>query len=172
MDIAILKAKHPTYYKTYLANVNDGPVLEVFEKHWQESFAFWSAITEGQSCFSYAAGKWTIKQILLHIIDTDRVFGYRVFALARSEKQELLSFDQDEYVDHSEADNRTWKEILAEYEAVKSANYLLLKGLSEKQWQGENNMAGQPISVLALAYVMPGHDLHHIAICKERYLKD
>jgi hypothetical protein len=170
MQIAILKGSHPAYYGNYLKNVSEGPVLEVFHRHWQETSSFWHSISEDQSKLRYAQDKWSIKEMLLHIIDTDRVFGFRAFALSRGEEQELQSFSQDDYASHSEAERRSWKGILEEYEAVKMANYSLFKSFSEKQWQAEKMMGGEPISVLALAYVMPGHDLHHLKICKERYL--
>jgi uncharacterized damage-inducible protein DinB len=170
MHISILKGSHPAYYQNYLSQVSDGPVLEVFHKHWQETSAFWQAISEDQSKYRYAKEKWSIKEMLLHIIDTDRVFGSRAFALSRGEKQELLSFSQDDYASQSEADRRSWKSLLEEYEAVKTANYILFQSFSEKQWRAERVMGGAPISTLALAYVMPGHDLHHLKVCKERYL--
>jgi uncharacterized damage-inducible protein DinB len=170
MQISILNGSHPAYYKNYLSQVSEGPVLEVFHKHWQETSAFWHSISEDQSKCRYAKDKWSIKEMLVHIIDTDRVFGFRAFSLSRGEEQELLSFSQDAYASQSEADRRSWKDILEEYEAVKNANYILFQSFSEKQWLAERVMGGAPISTLALAYVMPGHDLHHLKVCKERYL--
>jgi uncharacterized damage-inducible protein DinB len=171
MDIAILEGKHPAYFKNYLSYLSDGPVLEIWENYLPATLAFWRSISEAESNYAYAEGKWTIKEMLLHIIDTDRIFAYRALAIARGEKQALPSYDQDLYVANSDANRRPYQEILKEYESVKIANLSLLQSFNERQWQASGMMADAETSVLALAYVMPGHDLHHIEICKSRYLK-
>ena len=170
MDHTILKGQHPDYFKNYFAQVSDGPLVEVWENYLEEALEFWRSISEAEANYAYAEGKWTIKEMLLHIIDTDRIFGYRALAFARGEKQALPGFDHDHYVQHSEANSRAYADLLQEYESVKIANLSLVKSFTEAQWQRSGNMADVETSVLALAYVMPGHDLHHIAICKERYL--
>lgn len=170
MDITILKGQHPDYFKNYFAQLSDGPLVEVWENYLEEALEFWRSISEAEANYAYAEGKWTIKEMLLHIIDTDRVFGYRAMAFARGEKQALPGFDHNMYVEHSEANTRAFADLLQEYESVKIANLSLLKSFSEEQLQLSGNMSGVETSVLALAYVMAGHDLHHIAICKERYM--
>ncbi len=170
MDISILKGQHPAYFQNYFSQLSDGPILEIWESYLEEALEFWRSISEAEANYAYAEGKWTIKEMLLHIIDTDRVFGYRALAFARGEKQDLPGFDHDTYVQHSGANSRAFADLLQEYESVKIANLSLIKSFTETQLQLSGTMAGVETSVLALAYVMPGHDLHHIAICKERYL--
>ncbi len=171
MDISTLKGKHPDYFKNYLSYLSDGPVLDIWENYLPATLAFWRSISEAESNYAYAEGKWTIKEMLLHIIDTDRIFAYRALAIARGEKQALPSYNQDMYAANSDANSRAYEDILKEYESVKIANLSLLQSFNEQQWQASGMMADAETSVLALAYVMPGHDLHHIEICKARYFK-
>jgi len=170
MDIAILKGKHPEYFKNYLSQLADAPLLELWENCLTDALAFWRSISEAESNYTYAEGKWTIKEVLLHIIDTDRIFSYRALAIARGEKQALAGYDQDRYAANSDANGRAFEDILEEYESVKVSAFSLIKGFNERQLQACGLMAGAETSALALAYVMAGHDLHHIEVCKSRYL--
>lgn len=171
MDITILEGKHPAYFKNYLSYLSDGPLLDIWEAYLPNALSFWRSISEAEANYAYAEGKWTIKEMLVHIIDTDRIFAYRALAISRGEKQALPSYDQDLYVANSAANSRAYESILEEYESVKIANLSLLHSFSKQQLQASGIMAGAETSVLALAYVMPGHDLHHIKVCKSSYLK-
>ena len=171
MNTIILRGLHPDYFQNYFSKLSDGPIVEVWENYLEEALEFWRSISEAEANYAYADGKWTIKEMLLHIIDTDRVFGYRALAFSRGEKQALPGFNHNDYVKQSGANSRAYADLLQEYESVKIANLSLIKSFTDAQCQLTGDMAGVKTSVLALAYVMPGHDLHHISICKERYLR-
>jgi uncharacterized damage-inducible protein DinB len=118
----------------------------------------------------YAAGKWSVKELLGHLIDTERIFAYRALRVARADPTPLPSFEQDPYVAAAEADRCDWGEILEEFEHVRRASILLLRHLPEAAWTQTGTASGAPISVRALAYIMIGHVEHHLEILRERYL--
>lgn len=162
---------YPDYYSRYFDNVDEEPpILENWLALIQDSLAFWHEIGEEESLFRYEDGKWSIREVLLHIIDTERVFGYRALALARGEQKTLPGFDHNAYVLNSGADKRSWASLLQEYQSVKQSSLDLFAGLIEEQWRSTGQSEAGPLNMAALAYVIPGHDLHHQKIVKTRYL--
>jgi uncharacterized damage-inducible protein DinB len=118
----------------------------------------------------YASGKWSVKELLGHLIDTERIFAYRALRVARGDPTPLPSFDQDPYVAAAEADRCDWNELLEEFEHVRRASILLLRHLPETAWTRTGTASGAPITVRALAHIMIGHVEHHLDILRERYL--
>ncbi len=162
---------YPEYYQNYFQYLKeDLPILENCYNVLQDSLAFWNSISEEHSLHRYEAGKWSIREMLLHITDTERIFSYRALCLARGEQKNLAGFDHNEYVRFSEADRRSWASLLQEYQSVKQASLDFFASLSEKQWRAKGSTDAGPINMAAMVYVIPGHDLHHQRIVKERYL--
>ena len=122
--------------------------------------------------YRYAPGKWSIKEILVHLIDDERIYAYRALRFARNEQQGLIGFDQDEYVIYSHADKRELDNIFQEYEAVRKSTVALFNGLPDEALtrMGHGVGTANDASVRALAYHIAGHELRHINIIKERYL--
>lgn len=120
--------------------------------------------------YSYAPGKWTIKQMLGHIIDTERIFSYRALCFARNEQQALPGFDENQYVNESDFSGRSLNSLLNEFEFLRKSNILLFKSLSEEKLDRVGISSGEPISVRTLVYLCAGHLIHHIGVIKERYL--
>ncbi|MEM1136021.1 MAG: DinB family protein [Bacteroidota bacterium] len=130
---------------------------------------FFSEIPEEKLAYKYEADKWTIKEVLQHIIDTERIFAYRVFRIARGDKTSLADFEQDIYIDSSLANKKTRKELLEEFIAVRKATLSLINSLSDEGLKNMGFSSNYPLSARAAAFIIAGHELWHIKIIKERY---
>lgn len=145
-------------------------------KHLKDNFlmvrTFIYSLPEEKLVHRYAPGKWSIKEILVHIIDDERIFAYRALRFARNEKQNLIGFDQDAYAFYSKADERELDNIFDEYEAVRNATIALFNGLPEESFDrmGHGTGTANDATVRALAYHIAGLELHHISFIKENYL--
>lgn len=145
-------------------------ILQLLANLMHSSALLFESLTEDKANYSYAPGKWTIKEVLSHLIDTERVFAYRALCISRGEQQNLPGFEQDDYAANSEAAGRIWADLIGEYQAVRLSNLYLLRSLSRAQASRVGLANGNPASVSALAHMIAGHELHHINILKERYL--
>jgi enterochelin esterase-like enzyme len=128
-----------------------------------------SGLTEAQALMRYAPGKWTPKEVLVHITDTERIFTYRALRFARADAQELSGFEQDDYVANSEANDRTMSDLLTEYHAVRAATLTFFAGLNGGQLDRAGRANGGPVTVRSLLYITAGHEQHHLRILRERY---
>lgn len=135
-----------------------------------EIHAVFTGLSEAQAEKAYASGKWSLKEILLHQIDSERVFAYRAMRFARSDGQNLPGFEQDDYVVHSGANARSIASLLAEYDAVRAATLALFDTFTEEQLDRRGSANGGPATVRALLFIVPGHERHHLNIIRERYL--
>lgn len=142
---------------------------EVLRTQPAEIHALFSNLSEAQAEKAYAPGKWTLKEMLLHQIDSERVFTYRAMRFARGDSQDLPGFEQDEYVTHSAANARTVASLLAEYDATRAATVALFDTFTEEQLNRRGTANGGPVTVRALLYIVPGHEQHHLNIIRERY---
>ena len=123
-----------------------------------------------QQSHRYAEGKWSIKQVLHHLSDAERVFSYRAMRIARNDKTPLPSFDENAYVVAAEADGLEWSALLSEFESVRQSTLQMLRNSPEAAWTRLGVASGNPISVRALVLIMYGHVAHHLGIVRERYL--
>jgi uncharacterized damage-inducible protein DinB len=150
----------------------DGLLLKHLKDNFEHVKEFILSISKERLLYRYASNKWTIKEILVHIIDDERIYAYRALCFARNEKTKLPGFEQDDYVSFSNANDRPIENILQEYEAVRNATIALFEGLDEtallREGVANNNLA----TVRALGYHIAGHELHHINIIKEKYLNE
>ena len=167
------KGDYPEYAEMYMKLLPaDGLLL----KHLKDNFlmvkTFIYSLPEEKLVHRYAPGKWSIKEILVHIIDDERIFAYRALRFARNEKQNLIGFDQDAYAFYSKADERELDNIFDEYEAVRNATIALFNGLPEESFDrmGHGTGTANDATVRALAYHIAGLELHHISFIKENYL--
>ncbi|RZK23145.1 MAG: DinB family protein [Hymenobacter sp.] len=126
-------------------------------------------LTEAQALMRYAPGKWTPKQMLLHMIDTERIFTYRALRFARGDMQSLPGFDENEFAASSEANDRPMSDLLTEYHAVRAATLALFGSLNAAQLDRAGLANGAPASVRALVFITAGHERHHLGILRERY---
>ncbi|WP_229725120.1 alpha/beta hydrolase-fold protein [Hymenobacter baengnokdamensis] len=128
-----------------------------------------ASLTEAQALMRYAPGKWTPKEVLLHILDAERIFTYRALRFARADAQELPGFDENEFAAHSEANDRPMSDLLAEYQAVRAATLAFFGGLNGGQLDRAGRANGGPVTVRSLLYIVTGHEQHHLRILRERY---
>ncbi len=158
------------YYFTYINQVPAGDVCQVLDAQRADALAFFRGVSEEQSLHRYAPDKWSIRQVLGHINDTERVFAFRALWFARGLDEPLPSFDQDVAVPAAASDDRSWRSHLDEFDAVRGATLALFQALPAQAWQRRGIASGNPVSVRALAYITAGHAAHHLTILRERYL--
>lgn len=162
---------HP-YFQRYIDRVPEGDLLALMSRQKDDIIAFFENIPAEKHSFRYAPGKWSIREVLLHLTDTERVFAYRALVAARCDDKIVLpSMEEDHYAACSEAERRTMKDLLEEFKTVRSASEHLFRSLSEAQAVFRANSNGFPVTARAIAYVMHGHVLHHRSVVEERYLK-
>ena len=158
------------YYFKYIDLVTSDDIVPTFESQMGETIQFLSGITEEQSLHSYAPGKWTIREMLNHINDGERVFAGRAFWFARGFTDPLPSFEQDVAVQMAQANNTSWAELVEEFKNLRLSSISLFKNLPEEAWSRTGVASDNPISVRALAYIMAGHVAHHLGVLREKYL--
>lgn len=166
-------SEYPEYAEMYMSLLpDDGQILTHLENNFQTVKDFIYALPEEKLLYRYAPEKWSIKEILVHIVDDERIFAYRALRFARNEQQNLIGFDQDSYTKYSQADSRALDNIFEEYEAVRLATVTLFNGLPEDSFlrMGHGTGTANDATVRALAYHIAGHELRHLNIIKERYL--
>ncbi len=163
------KDEHAEYYSGYVDLVDERPILNVLEDL-VASRSVLSDVPPEKEVFRYQAGKWSIRELVGHLIDTERVMSNRAFAFARGDGAEIAGMDQDEYVSNAGHDDIPLSELIEEFEAVRRSSLYLFKNLSENAWSRSGVASGSPVTVRALAYIIAGHEMHHMGILKERYL--
>jgi len=163
--------EYKTYAATYINKVPNGPVLEILEYLKDSTYNFFARMTAEQADYAYAEGKWTIKESLGHMIDTERVFAYRAFVFSRGDKNELPGFEQDDYVLNSTYSTRSIQDLAAEFKAVRESTLYLFSAFTDEQSLLQGIASEHPVSVRALVYMIAGHELHHLDILKERYIR-
>lgn len=158
------------YYATYVNKVPDGDIRQILEAQSIEVPRLLEAIPEAQADYRYAAEKWSIREVLAHLSDCERLFTFRAFWFARGFDGPLPSFDQNVAMTEANANARTWADHLAEFRAVRAAALALFENLSAEAWDRRGIASDNPVTVRALAYITAGHVAHHIGLLKERYL--
>jgi uncharacterized damage-inducible protein DinB len=161
---------YPAYFQKYVDQVEDAELSVACQNQQPVLEHFLDSITEVQSMHRYAEGKWSIKEILQHIIDAERIFCYRALCIARGDKTPLPSFDENAYAQYMNADNRSWKSLSKEMLHVRQSSIDLFQSFNEIMLQGEGTASGKSITPISLGFIMVGHLTHHINVVKERYL--
>lgn len=158
------------YVQRYLDQIPSENWVDEMKKSGERTVEVYAALTEEQSHFAYDEGKWTLKELLLHLSDTERVFQYRALAFARGEKSELPGFDENGYVSNSFANERSLESLLKEYKLVRKSSKILLKTLHPSVLNNKGRANGNEISVETIGKLIVGHNYHHLTIIEERYL--
>jgi uncharacterized damage-inducible protein DinB len=160
----------PEYFQNYINKVEADTVVEAADKYGNSTVDFFRNLPAEKASYRYAEGKWSLKEMLLHIIDAERIFAYRALCIARKDKTPLPGFDENLYAQYSNADNRSWEELLNEFQASRTSTDLLIRSFTEEQLMEQGITSNTPNTVNAICFVTYGHILHHISIVKERYL--
>ena len=162
-------AEAAPYYFRYIDRVEGDDVVPVLAAQLDETLAVLRGIGEEQSLYRYAPEKWSLREVLGHVNDTERAFAFRAFWFARSFDHPLPGFDQDVCAAAAHADRRSWADHLEEFRALRLATLSLLRDLPEEAWSRGGIASDNPVTVRALAYMIAGHVSHHMAILEERY---
>lgn len=161
---------YPAFAEGYINLVQVETVIEAIEKYTDSIINFFKTIPVERISFRYAEGKWNLKEMLQHIIDAERIFAYRALRIARNDQTPLPGFDENTYAAASNADARSWDDLLQEFEVVRRSTNLLLQSFTQNQLDCAGLTNEQPNTVTAISFTIFGHILHHINIVKERYL--
>ena len=166
-----LAGEYDPYTILYIDNLpDDGMILKHLENNADVLRRLMLSLTPEQTLYQYATGKWTSKEILLHIIDSERVFVYRTLRIARNDATPLAGYDQDPYVAASGANDRSMENLLEEYTHTRRSTLSFFSSLSGDAWMRRGTANNTPVTVRALAYIIAGHELHHLKIINEKYL--
>ncbi|MEO6596298.1 MAG: DinB family protein [Planctomycetota bacterium] len=163
-------AEHSPYYGTYIARVPDGDIVETLARVDDGILPLLRALHESAAGKRYAEGKWSIREVVGHVTDTERVFAYRAMRFARNDETELPGFDENTFVTNASFDSRTLADLLDEFEAVRHASVLMYRSLNADEWNRHGTANRARMSVRAYAWMTAGHELHHVGILTSRYL--
>ncbi len=164
------KGEYAEYYERYISLVEENDIVAVLENQQSELLEFFEKITEEKSLFAYAEGKWSIKEVIGHLIDGERIFAYRALRISRADKTPIEGFEQDGYIENSNFNNTPFNELTDELFLNRKANLIFFKNLTDEAWLRTGSASENPVSVRALAFIMAGHIRHHLNILNERYL--
>lgn len=159
------------YFHRYINLVTENDLEKAFEKHQTDLVSFLKNIPKKKWNYRYAEGKWSIKEVVQHIIDAERVFSYRALCFARKDQTPLPSFDENIFAANAKADERTKKDLIKELKIVQESSALLFTSFDEEQLEQPGIASNNPTYVKGIAYTLLGHALHHKKILEERYLK-
>lgn len=165
--------EYAPFYANYVALAdkhNHGGILQTLAALQQSTYQTFISINLDKENYAYADGKWTIKQLLSHMVDAERIFAYRVLRLLRGDQTPLPGFDEIVYVNSTDLSNRTLSNLAAEFKTIREANLYLYNSITDAQSLFTGTASGSHVSVRALLYIVAGHELHHLNILKERYL--
>jgi hypothetical protein len=162
-------SEYADHFAAYIAAVPDGDLLQRLEAQLEETSALLAELPEARAMHAYAPGKWTVKEVVSHMIDVERVFAYRALRFARGDATPLASFDEKTWTPHSGANARSMADLLTEYRAVRGATLALLRYLPAEAVTRRGTASGREISVRALAWIIAGHERHHLRVLREVY---
>ena len=165
-----LDSEYAPYYRGYVAQVTEEEILPVLRSQIDALDLLLDQVTPERETYRYAEGKWSIREVVGHLIDGERVFGYRALCIARGENQNLPGFDEKEYMLSAPYNRVGLEDLMSEFRLVRLSNIAMLRNLDEEAWSRMGTANDAPVSVRALAFIMGGHIRHHMGVLSERYL--
>lgn len=165
-----LPGEYSPYFGTYIDKVPDGDVIAVLDAGIGTTRKRLASVSEERAGFRYAEGKWSIKEVIGHLSDTERIFAYRLLTFARGDAGPLPGFDENSYTPAQESDRVPFAWLLDEFTSVRTATLALLKVLPPEAWERRGTASGNPLSARAAAWIIAGHEIHHRRVLEERYL--
>jgi uncharacterized damage-inducible protein DinB len=160
----------PEWYHGYINKVKEDELMDALKNQALDFVSFLQTIPAEKRDYSYADGKWTIRQVLLHILDAERIFAYRALSFARKDVTPLPGFDENEYAENSKAGNRDWDDMIEEFKVVRRSTEILFGSLDNDQLESSGNASGKSTYVKGIGFIIAGHTSHHVDVIKERYL--
>ncbi len=172
MNAAVIGRPEPSeyapYYERYVSRVPEDDLAAVLESDREATLQFLRSIPESRAGHRYEPGKWSVREVVQHVVDTERVFGFRAFWFARNAGNSLPGFEQDDVVRTAPSDTPL-ADLLSEFDHVRSGHVLFFRALGAEAWTRSGTASGNPVSVRALAAIIAGHCRHHAAVLRERY---
>jgi hypothetical protein len=162
--------EYAPYYEKYISLVPEGGVVETLERQLEETLALLGGVSEEKAASRYEPGKWSVKEVVGHLIDAERIFAYRALAIARGDRARLPGMEQDEYMASANFDARTLVDLLDEFAHVRRANIHMFRALDADAWTRRGVASENEVTVRAIAHIIAGHEAHHVRILRERYL--
>jgi uncharacterized damage-inducible protein DinB len=163
-------SEHLPYYGKYIALVPPGDIFATLGQELETTLSLLRSLTPAQADHRYAPDKWSLKEVVGHLIDTERIFAYRAMRFARNDQTPLSGFDENAYVPAAKFGGRALDDLAAEFEHVRKANLFLFRGMDDDAWRRKGVANGAEVSVRALAWIIAGHEIHHREILRTRYL--
>jgi hypothetical protein len=158
------------FYAAYVDKVQESDVLPVLVEARRTTAEFLAGLSEAQAGYRYAPAKWTLREVIGHLSDSERIFAYRLLRIARGDQTPLSSFDENLYVPGGEFERRPLADVAAEFASVRDATVALLRGLPPDALARRGTAGGKPVSARALAFIIAGHERHHLMVIRERYV--
>lgn len=162
--------EYAPFYGRYVGQVPNGDIVETLSTQLDRTLRLLRALPEETGDVRYAPGKWSVREVIGHVVDGERIFTYRALRFARGDATPLPSFDENAFVANGSFNDRTLASLLDEYEAVRRSSILLFAAMNATEWMRRGIASGNPMSVRAAAWVTAGHELHHLDILRTRYL--
>jgi uncharacterized damage-inducible protein DinB len=165
-----LESEYPAYYAKYVASVPNNDLLAYFATQKENLASLLATLPESKLLYKYAEGKWSIKDVAQHVIDSERIFAYRALSIARNDPHELPGFEENDYAAIANADARSGQDLASDFNAARAATIALYTSFDNEILERKGIANGKHVTVRALGYIIAGHDLHHLGVIKERYL--
>lgn len=162
--------EYGAYYTNYIQLAQDYDLLKGLELSAHEFVSFFESIPVEKQEYRYAEGKWTAKEMVQHLLDTERIFAYRALSFAREDKTKLPGFEHNDYIEPSRANTRTIDDLLLEYKQLRASTLSLFKSFDKEMLSQIGNANNNPLSVRAIGFIIIGHETHHCNVFRERYL--
>ncbi|MGM0805957.1 MAG: DinB family protein [Bacillota bacterium] len=162
--------EYAEYYQTYVSLVPEGDIIQVLTDQMKETVGIVSKLDDEQLSYRYATGKWSVKEVVGHITDTERIMSYRLLSIARGETSSLPGYDENAYVEEAGFDDIPVRDLIEHFVSVRLATIQLIKSLSKMALERKGTANGHPVSTRALMMIIAGHEMHHRNIIVERYL--
>ena len=163
--------EYPAYFQRYISLVPNGEIIDLLIQLQQETSLILSRLSEEVGSYRYEKDKWSIKEVIGHIIDTERVFAYRAFCFARDKNTPQSSYDQDIYAENSNYHHRSLLEIAEEYRTVRDNSIIFFRSLDEETTNNMGSTSDYHMSLRSIPYIIVGHELHHRRVIEEKYIK-
>ncbi|MGH7586828.1 MAG: DinB family protein [Gemmatimonadales bacterium] len=161
---------HLPYYDTYITKVGEHEdVIAVLADLRRSTAAQLASMSETQASHRYAPGKWSVREVIAHVADSERVFGYRLLSIARGDATPLPGFDENKWAEISNAETRPLADVAAEFAAVRDATLALVRSLDAAGWERRGTANGVGVAARSLPYIIAGHERHHLSVLAERY---
>ena len=161
--------EYAPFFHGYVARVSEDDILPVLQSQIDSFGSLLKEVNPDRETYRYGAGKWSIREVAGHVIDSERVFGYRLFSISRGEQKSLPGFDENEYMNASSYNHVSLTELFEEFKLVRSSNLAILRAPNEEVWRRKGIANDSPVTVRALAFIMVGHVRHHMHVLSERY---